>query len=553
MNRADRRKTAKTSKERIDEYNEAGRQMMMPGGDARQAQSLFRQVLSLDPGDAHANHYLGVMEMWTRNHKKAEELFTRAHNRDPNNSMVTNNLGLALHEQGRLAEAMAAYEEALKSDQNNVEARVNLARGLLQTNQRDRALAEAQKAVTMKPEFGTAQFMLGAIAQEMNEIELARTALQKAVSLIPGHREANFRLCRLGFDPADPEAYLKPSAAAYGANADNASAALTWSELLMGVGKFAEAKEVLEKHVETDALAVKSGILTNLANAYTNLGDYDTATTWHKKAIAANINDPGNRLFYGRTLLQSGDYKAAGEQLWKARQASPFAQDLIAMLMLAQKLAGQTDTDTSKPEDLISVSALEPKEAWSSIEDLNKSLLNDLADIDKQSVHPFDKNRRLANPVWETVLGKQGVESIDCLRDLIQEKIIGYVTDMPDDVDNHPLYGGKKFGPGPSGSFVETAGNFENFSCTIDQQGWFRMIYFINVPKACEDEDKRDGWLNFGVPHFDTVDTVKPDHEIKPVAGQVVIFPAFFWHGFNAMSADEELTFLSVQVRNAVT
>lgn len=552
MNRADRRKTAKTSKERIDEYNEAGRQMMMPGGDARQAQSLFRQVLSLDPGDSHANHYLGVMEMWTRNYKKAEELFTRAHNRDPHNSMVANNLGLAMHEQGRLAEAMAAYEKALKSDPDNVEARVNLARGLLQTNQRDRALAEAQKAVTMKPEFGTAQFMLGAIAQDMGETDLAKEALQKAVNLVPGHREANFRLCRLGFDPADPEGYLKPSAATYGANADNASAALTWSELLMGAGKFAEAKEVLEKHVATDALAVKSGILTNLANAYANLGDFDTAIAWHKKAIATDINDPGNRLFYGRTLLQSGDYKAAGEQLWKARQASPFSQDLIAMLMHAQKLAGQTDTSASDPVDLISVSALEPKEAWSSVEDLNKSLLKDLAGIEKQSVHPFDKNRRLANNVWETALGTQGVESIACLRDLIQEKIISHVTDMPDDMDNHPLYGGKKFGPGPTGSFIETVNKFEDFSYAIDQQGWFRMIYFIDVPKACDD-DKKAGWLRFGVPHFDTADTGKPDHEIKPVAGQVVIFPAFYWHGFNAMSADENITFLSAQVRNAVT
>lgn len=553
MNRADRRKTAKTSKERINEYNEAGRQMMMPGGDARQAQSLFRQVLSVDPGDAHANHYLGVMEMWTRNYKKAEELFTRSHNRDPHNSMVANNLGLALHEQGRLAEAMAAYEIALKSDSNNVEARVNLARGLLQTNQRDRALAEAQKAVTMKPEFGTAQFMLGTIAQEMDEIELARNALQKAVSLIPGHREANFRLCRLEFDPADPEGYLKPSATALEANADNASAALTWSELLMGAGKFTEAKEVLEKHVGTDALAVKSGILTNLANAYANLGDYDTAITWHKKAIATDINDPGNRLFYGRTLLQSGDFKAAGEQLLKARQGSPFSQDLIAMLMLAQKLAGQTDASVSDPDDLISVSALEPKEAWSSVEDLNKSLLKDLAGIEKHSVHPFDKNRRHADSIWETVLGMQDVESIACLRDLIQEKIISYVTDMPDDMDNHPLYGGKKFGPGPSGSFVETVNNFEDFSYAIDQQGWFRMIYFIDVPKACDDGDKRAGWLRFGVPHFDTVNTGKPDHEVKPVAGQIVIFPAFYWHGFNAMIADEELTFLSVQVKNAVT
>ena len=78
MNRSDRRKTAKTNKDRINEYNENGLQMMTDG-DMRQAQRFFQQVLALDPGNAPANMRLGVMEMWARNYAKAQELFVLFH------------------------------------------------------------------------------------------------------------------------------------------------------------------------------------------------------------------------------------------------------------------------------------------------------------------------------------------------------------------------------------------------------------------------------------------------------------------------------------------
>lgn len=290
MNRADRRKTAKTNKERIDEYVQEGQSMMVPGGDLRQAQRLFRQVLALDPGDAQANLHLGVMEMWTRNYQKAQELFTRAYESDPRNPQIMNNLGLSMHEQGAIPEAMNLYDQALQIDPNNAEAHVNFARGLLQVNERDRALAEARQAVALRPEMGTAHFILGTICQVMGLEEEARGSLQKAVDLIPGHTEANFRLARLSYDPENPETYLEPARKAFEANSDNLDAAITYSEILFGAKKFDEAESILSTFAQGDDRSVQQlGVFNGMAHAKASKDDFEGAIEYHKKHTRSQL------------------------------------------------------------------------------------------------------------------------------------------------------------------------------------------------------------------------------------------------------------------------
>jgi tetratricopeptide (TPR) repeat protein len=553
MNRADRRKAVKNSKDRIDAFNEEGLAMMMPGGDPRQAQSLFRQVLSIDPNNAQANLRLGVMEMWAQKYPKAQEYFARAYKSDPKDPMILNNLGLCRHQQGSVPEALALYEGALEIDAENVEARINLARALLHLRNFEAALLEAKRAVAAAPHVAAAQFILGSIAQTLGDLELAKTSLQKTLDIEPGHLEASFRLCRVSYDPDDPDAWFKASQAAYDARPDDPGVALSWADILTSAGKHADVSDVLMKHITSPLPGIKVGVFNSLANAATELGDFESAIEWHKKAISADMSDPGIRLFYGRTLLRSGDYAAAQDQMRRAMEGLPFAQDLVGMLMHTQKVLGGVNGKAvqSDYESFVQTSALEPKEAWASAQELNKSLMKSLSGIDQSVVHPFDKTRRLGDKAWEAIFETTEDDAFSFLREAIQTKLHEYAHAMPEEGgEQHPMVSRRNSGMGPSRAHIETINNFEDFSYSIDQQGWFRMIYFIDVPDACG-KDKA-GWLRFGVPHFETNADVEPDDMAKPVAGQWIIFPAYYYFGFNALRAENGITFVSVLANSAI-
>lgn len=548
MNRADRRKTAKTNRERIDDYIVAGRQAMAPRGDNREAQRFFKQVLSIEPQNGEANLYLGILEMWVQNLPKANEYFQKAYRVDPNNPVVLNNLAISIHEQGAIPEAVAIYRKVLEIDENNVEARVNLARGLMQMAQPDEAIAEAKRAVEVNPEFGTGQFVLGSIAQTLGEHEVALKALAEAIKLMPGNMEAHFRLCRELYDEDNPDAQLEPAREMFMANRNDPETALCYSQLLYGMERHEEAIATLLPHAETEHLGIRLSIVNGLANVHADKGLYEEAVGYHKKALAITSDDPHTRYFYGRTLNMLGDYKSAAAQLQKSMPALQMSQDAIAQSMLSQKKSGNAQPFAEEVLKLVVEIDLSPSGGYETIAELNADVLKALSDKGQTQVHPLDFNRRFGKKSWESSFATGNGEAITALAENLHDKITTYVADMPEGFDNHPMLGRKKFGIGQTRSWTESITECDGVSLSIDQIGWFKGIYFLTVPEECDDEEKKHGWLRLGVPNFPTKDEITPDLEIKPQAGKLVLFPAYYWHGFNALRASEPMIFTSLHI-----
>jgi hypothetical protein len=51
------------------------------------------------------------------------------------------------------------------------------------------------------------------------------------------------------------------------------------------------------------------------------------------------------------------------------------------------------------------------------------------------------------------------------------------------------------------------------------------------VPEAAKDQSARQGWIKFGEPGFDVA--LPARRAVQPVAGQLVLFPSYMWHGTN--------------------
>jgi hypothetical protein len=72
----------------------------------------------------------------------------------------------------------------------------------------------------------------------------------------------------------------------------------------------------------------------------------------------------------------------------------------------------------------------------------------------------------------------------------------------------------------------------------IHPEGWISSAYYVSVPTETHDENLKSGWLKFGEPRF-TAPGCGPEHFIKPLAGRLVLFPSYLWHGTNAIHGSE--------------
>lgn len=546
MNRADRRKTGKTNNDRLEEYVDAGLAIMEAGGDLQEAQRQFRQALVVNPQHPRANLHMGNLEMWARRYGPAQEHFSLARQADPENATLISNLALALHEQGLAVKALPLYEEALGHEPNNPVIRTNLARALWNTGDAERAQDEAKRSLEIDADQGIGWLVLGSIQRSLNLLDAAVASITRAIKLLPGHMEANFLLARLLFDPKDPDACLKPSEETYDEMGDGTEAAMCRAELLFQSGNFAEAEKVLARNLEVENPSLRLNILNVMANTQQRLGKPEVAIEFHKKALQISMDHPTTRYHYGRTLAQSGDYAGAITQFQSATQQLFRDQSLVGYLAFTQKMVNGDENMKRDVEHLLGEKIIAPKEVFGSIVEMNDAVLTSLNERKTSPVHSFDRSRRITGEAWESVIGSAEGDAVVVLGDLLRDALIEYLTDLPQGETEHPFLIRTKFGMGAMETWAETLNGTPATTFSLDKTGWFRAIYFVSVPEACADEDKKQGWLRLGVPDFGDKADFTPDAEIKPEAGKLIVFPAYYWAGFNELEAGDGLTYIGI-------
>lgn len=152
-------------------------------GQLAEAESIYRQVLQVDPRHADALHYLGVISHQQENPETAVELISRAIQTAPDNASYHSNLGEAFRALGRFDEATAAYEKALAIDPAFAMAHNNLANVLADSGRKDDALARYEKATALLPDDPEIQLnranLLMELSRSLEAVEAYRNLIEQ--------------------------------------------------------------------------------------------------------------------------------------------------------------------------------------------------------------------------------------------------------------------------------------------------------------------------------------------------------------------------------------
>jgi len=164
------------------------------GGNIQQAETIYRQILQVDPVHAEALHYLGLIAHQVGKHDIAVDYLERSLALVPESPVFHSNLGLAYQALGKLDQATASYREALRLQPDYADAHNNLANALAEQGKLDEAVGSYQRALALNPNIAAPHYNLGAALAKLGKLDEAAASYRQALLLKPDHFKAHLNL-----------------------------------------------------------------------------------------------------------------------------------------------------------------------------------------------------------------------------------------------------------------------------------------------------------------------------------------------------------------------
>jgi len=159
-------------------------------GELDNAESLCKQILSVEPKNAEALHLQGLIAFRNGRYRQAIKSIEQAIKINKNNPHYHCNLALVLQKDGQPQKALMQYEKALSLKPDLVIAHTNMANVLEDQGRYDEAVARYKQAIAIDPGHATAYYNLGRAYFRSGRYDEAIVPYQQAIALKPGMAEA---------------------------------------------------------------------------------------------------------------------------------------------------------------------------------------------------------------------------------------------------------------------------------------------------------------------------------------------------------------------------
>jgi predicted O-linked N-acetylglucosamine transferase (SPINDLY family) len=331
------------------EHHDAGR--------LRQAESIYRQILSHAPEHAEALRMLGLLAFQVGRAADALPLIERAIRARPAAADYYANLGVILASLNRLDDAVHALRQSLVLNPTDPETSVNLANVLVQKQRHDEAIDLYQRAIARRRELPAAHYNLGRAFQEKGDLNAAIGAYLTAVSLDPNNADAYNNLGNVLKDKGRASEAIDAYRRAIAIKSQFPEAYYNLGKALHDTGKTDQ-----EIAAYRQALALRPEYpeaFNNLGNVLESHGQADEAIDAYRRAVASRANFPeaynnlGNVLLetgrideaiaaYRQALSQRGDYAEAFNNLGNALKSSGRLDEALESYRRAVALSGDS-------------------------------------------------------------------------------------------------------------------------------------------------------------------------------------------------------------------
>jgi lipoprotein NlpI len=288
--------------------------LLHQNGQLDQAQSIYEQVLKVQPRHARALHLLGMLFGQSSDFKRALNLLNRAISLDPNNAAAHIDRGKTLKELGRYDAALASYNKAIALRPDYALAYCN--RGTVYRAQfNDQAALDSyDQAIALQPDYAEAHYNRGVVLEERRQWDAALASYNHAIAVKPDHAQAHCNRGNVLRELNLLDAALASYEHALAIRADDAAACSNRGNLLRELQQVQAAVASCTQAIKIDPNSVEGHLNRSLALLLS--GDYENGWVeyewrWKVKHLASSKARPqltqplwlGEESIAGKTIL----------------------------------------------------------------------------------------------------------------------------------------------------------------------------------------------------------------------------------------------------------
>jgi tetratricopeptide (TPR) repeat protein len=294
-------------------------------------------ALKLEPEDAGTIELRGMALLGLQKYDDALKSFDRASELAPEAALPYQHRGQLYHQKGDLQKSLEQLTKAIELAPDNVSTLLIRASVYYQLKQPEKALEDIDKVIKLQPQLAQPHLMRAEILASTNRIDQAIAQLERLLQLAPGNEELLSRLGNFYLVAGRPRKAIEATTQIIAHDPKSFAALRLRADAHLGIGEHSEAIADFEKALEIDDS--DEGLLNNFAWVLATSPDDKLRDGARAVKLATKASElTGNQTPHVLSTLaaahaESGDFKSAIE--W-SQKAVDFAQKAV---------------ESAKPED----------------------------------------------------------------------------------------------------------------------------------------------------------------------------------------------------------
>ena len=404
-------------------------------------------------------------------------------------------------------------------------------------------MAESEKAARRAIELGIAapetRLVLARALQSLGMLDEAERAFEEAIGLRPGYVDAHRDLAQLRWmRTGEVESALERLDEALAAQPAAAGLRGVRSAVLECAGHPARALQSAEAGLARSP--DDAALLRQAAHLCIELGETARGLDLAQRAGRAAPEDVASQVALCEALLADGKIHQADWVARILRESRPNDQYVVALQAAIWRISG--DARYAALHDyarLVGVQRLDVPSGWATLEAFLADLAAELDALHPYRTHPLNQSVRGGSqrPLLDAELSRPVIAA---LFQGIGAAVQRYVKRLGRGDDPVRRRNTGRFGI--SGAWSVRLRSGGHHADHVHPHGWISSACYIALPPAIGsgqgDDPMRAGWLRLGKPAIRTRAPLAAEHFVKPEPGNLVLFPAYMWHGVEPFESD---------------